>query len=118
MTTPKYSNSGYLGHIFSMDVAWKLLQDVEDALGLPGDGFARLEPLVVDHDPLVVVRSGVELGEDVCPLLASPGQPVGNCGSDPLQNCPAGPDVFPEGSVGIADGCLNGCQTTEKESKM
>ena len=97
-----------------MDVAWKLLQDVEDALGLPGDGFARLEPLVVDHDPLVVLRSGVELGADVCPLLAGPGQPVGNCGSDPLQNCPAGPDVFPEGSVGIADGCLNGCQTTEK----
>ena len=74
MTTPKYSNSGYyLGHIFSMDVAWKLLQDVEDPLGLPGDGLARLEPLVVDHDPLVVVRSGVELGEDVCPLLARPG---------------------------------------------
>ena len=59
MTTPKYSDSGYLGHIFSMDVAWKLLQDVEDPLGLPGDGLARLEPLVVDHDPLVVVRSTV-----------------------------------------------------------
>ena len=97
-----------------MDVARKLLQDVEDPLGLPGDGLARLEPLVVDHDPLVVVRSGIELGENVGPLLPRPGQPVGHCGSDPLQNCPAGPDVFPEGSVGIADGSLNGCQTTEK----
>ena len=78
----------------------KLLENPQQTVF--GKRFAWFEFLVVDDHPLIVIGSAVTTCENLGPMFAVAGEPIGDHGSESFKDLPLWFDVLPQIFVGIS----------------